>query len=183
MLLRRCRRRNDGGDAGEVGVELAGGAAVEPRLRPELLADVAGEGVAGVRGGEGEGEGVEVEAVGEFDRQGGAGGVEVDAAGAAVVGEASAAVAAGVAVEESLRVDRLRVEREAVLLVEGVADLLRQLAALGVEEEAAADAGVDGGGGGGGELAGGAVEDLGGGLGVEEVEGVGVAEVGDGIRV
>lgn len=103
-------------------VELAGGAAVDPRLGSQLLADIAGKGVARVRGGEGERERVAVAVVGEAHGQGGAGGVEVDAAGAAVVREPGAAVAAGVAVELALRVDRLRVECERVFLVEGVLD-------------------------------------------------------------
>ena len=160
-------------------VEFAGGAAVEPRLRPKLLAYIAGEGVSLVGRGEGEGEGVVVEAVGEAEREGSAGGVEINAAGAAVVGEGVAVVAAGVAVEEALGVDGLRVEGEGVLVVEGVRDLVRELAAFRVEPKAAVANYADVGCGcrGGGEVAGGAV--WGWGV-VGEVEGVWVAEMGDG---
>lgn len=127
-------------------VETARFAAVHPPFDPNAAADVAFEGLVGVRRREREAERVVVVALaGESQRRSGAGDVEVDAARRAVVGEACVVLQARRALEDAVVVvGGFREEGEGVAgFVAGVRDLPRHLGARDVKEEAAGRAGVD----------------------------------------
>ena len=84
-----------------MGIEIAQTAPVQPVVGPGAAADVAREALVVVRWREDEAEAVVVGVVREREGRGGAGDVEIEAAGLAVVGEAVAVVAAGIAAEEA----------------------------------------------------------------------------------
>jgi hypothetical protein len=73
--------------------------------------------------------------------------VEINTTGAAMIRKPVSLVSTGVASEETLWINWLRLERKGMVLVEKVFDLLGQLVAFGVEDKVARCARVDGAGG------------------------------------
>lgn len=118
---------------GEVGVELADGAAVEPVVGAEAGAYVAREALVVVGGEEGEAELVVVGRVHHVQGHLGAQGMQVHVARSAVVREPVAAPATRVAVEVAFRVGGAGEEGERVRRVGGVVDEGRQLRAIYVQ--------------------------------------------------
>lgn len=108
-------------------VKFAGGAAVNPCLGGDPLANIARKRVPRIWRGESEYERVVVGLVVELHWQVCTSSMKINAARPAMIRKSATLVSAGVAAEEAFRVNGLRVEGESVLPIEGVVDLLGQL--------------------------------------------------------